>query len=455
MSKRSVKGIRATAVAAGLAVLVQGLGTLAIGPMADAGTSEVTATTRVHVRTKPSTSSTSLTILDRGDKLKATGSTNGWTKVTYNGRTAYVYSKYLSGSSSSNSSTGSVAKGTWYTTSNLHLRTGASTKHSSYTILGKGHAVSLTGKTSNGFAQLTYQGRTLWASLNYLTDEKASSGSSLPKVVGHKRGTTALMIRTTSTSNFKNLGDAPKGTIFDVTGTVQHGMAEVIWKGHTRWVNNMYLVNVSSSGSSPSKPSLPATKTRYATTVLNIWAKSTGSSYSGEIARGAKLAVTGTVKNGRAQIVHNGALKWVTSRYVSTTKPSTGGSSSGNGSSLNHGYSSGLEKTNANVQAIARDVWSRFPQIKTMYGWRKDVTPDHPAGRAVDVMIPSYKSNEALGWKIAKYYRANAKKYNINYIIFHQKIWNIARDGEGWRTMANRGGDTANHKDHVHINTYG
>ena len=107
------------------------------------------------------------------------------------------------------------------------------------------------------------------------------------------------------------------------------------------------------------------------------------------------------------------------------------------------------------MQAITRDVWDRFPQIKTQYGWRRDVTPDHPAGRAVDVMIPSYKSNQDLGWEIAKYYRANAKKFNINYIIFAQKIWSVQRNGEGWRSMASRGGDTANHYDHVHINTYG
>ena len=90
-----------------------------------------------------------------------------------------------------------------------------------------------------------------------------------------------------------------------------------------------------------------------------------------------------------------------------------------------------------------------------MYGWRKDVTPDHPAGRAVDVMIPSYSSNQALGWQIANYYKANAAKYNINYIIFAQKIWSVQRSSEGWRTMADRGSDNANHYNHVHINTYG
>ncbi|NHB84172.1 hypothetical protein G7085_04805 [Tessaracoccus sp. HDW20] len=107
------------------------------------------------------------------------------------------------------------------------------------------------------------------------------------------------------------------------------------------------------------------------------------------------------------------------------------------------------------MQRIVRDIWNRYSAIKTMYGWRRDVTPDHPAGRAVDVMIPNYKSNKALGWEIAEYYRAHASEYNISYIIFDQKIWSTARNKEGWRSMANRGGDTANHKDHVHINTHG
>ena len=233
-------------------------------------------------------------------------------------------------------------------------------------------------------------------------------------------------------------------------------MAQVIYKGAVRWVNAKYLTAVSDS-TTPSTPDAPKTSTRYATTVLNIWAAATGQSYSGEIPRGGELQVTGTVKNGRAEIVINGAKKWVTAKYVSTSKPASSGSgaSTGGGTSLNRGYSSGLDQTNANVQSIVRDVWNRYPQIKTMYGWRRDVTPDHPAGRAVDVMIPSYKTNSALGWEIAKYYQAHASEYNINYIIFDQKIWSTARTKEGWRSMANRGGDTANHKDHVHINTHG
>lgn len=462
--RRALKGLRGVAAAAGVAVLVQGLGTLALGPSADAVDGNVTATTRVNVRTGPATSYKSLTVINKGVTLPSHGSSNGWTKVTYNGKTAYIASAYLTGTSSGAPSTETSqgtkpsAGGSTFTTANLNLRTGPSTRDKVTFVVQRGTQLSLTGKVSGSYAQVTYKGKTLWASTSYLSSKASQAyDDKLPKVTGQARGTTALMVRTSSSSKFTNLGDAPKGTIFDLTGVKENGMAQVIYKGAVRWVNAKYLTSVSSGSTAPTAPTPPKTTTRYATTVLNIWAASSGQSYSGEIPRGGELQVTGTVKNGRAEIIVSGASKWVTSKYVSATKPSSGGSgaSSGGGTSLNRGYSSGLDQTNANVQSIVRDVWNRYSAIKTMYGWRRDVTPDHPAGRAVDVMIPSYKSNSALGWEIANYYRANASKYNINYIIFNQKIWSTARNKEGWRSMADRGGDTANHKDHVHINTHG
>ena len=66
-------------------------------------------------------------------------------------------------------------------------------------------------------------------------------------------------------------------------------------------------------------------------------------------------------------------------------------------------------------------------------------------------MLPNYRSNAAAGQQIAEYYRANASRFGIEYIIFNQRIWSVARNSEGWRYMADRGSDTANHIDHVHI----
>lgn len=456
--KKALKAVRGAAAAAGIAVLVQGVGALTLGPLADATDGNVTATTAVHVRTSPTTQSQSLAVIYKGHTLPAHGSKNGWTTVTYNGKTAYVASAYLAGSSAEVKSSSGGSTGTVYTTANLNMRTGPSTSHRSAFVAQRGTAVVLTGEVSGEFAQVKVNGGTYWASTRYLSTTAAAAYHELPTPVGKMRGTTALMIRTTSTSSFVNLGDAPRGTIFNVTGKLENGMSQVIWQGRLRWVNAKYLVAVDATASAPAPApttALPSTTVRYATTLLNNWAASTGTRYSGEFPRGSELNVTGKVENGRAQIVHNGAIRWVTAKYVSATKPTDSTASSGSSTTLNRGYSSGLDLTNANVQAIVRDVWDRYPAITTMYGWRRDVTPDHPAGRAVDVMIPSYSSNQALGWEIANYYRANASKYNINYIIFAQKIWSVQRNSEGWRWMSDRGSDNANHYNHVHINTYG
>lgn len=94
------------------------------------------------------------------------------------------------------------------------------------------------------------------------------------------------------------------------------------------------------------------------------------------------------------------------------------------------------------------------PAVTTMYGvGERPIADDHPAGRAVDFMIPDYTSTQgnAQGWKLAKWMRANAEQLDIEYVIFDQKIWHRSRDAQGWRPMEDRGSRTANHEDHVHV----
>lgn len=454
---RALKGLRAFAAAGTLAVLVPGAASLAISLSANAAATQLAATTAVNVRSGPSTSAARVGILFKGEKVAATSSSNGWTKVTWEGRTAYIASAYLSTATTTTppatSDPGSAAGDTAYTTANVNLRSGPSLSDPVVTVATKGTKLTLTGTISGAYSQVVHAGRTLWAATSYLSDTEGAPSQSLPAVKGQARATTALMIRTTATASFVSLGDVPRGTILDLTGTVSGGMAQVIWQGHVRWVNNAYLVKVDSQPK-PTPPTLPSTTTQYATAALNIWTASTGDAHTGEIPRGSKVAVTGTVANGRAQIVHTGALRWVTAKYLSANPPAvTPPSTGGDRGDINKGYSSGLDKSNAYVQRIAWHIWDNYPAIKTMYGWRRDVTPDHPAGRAVDVMIPSYKTNTELGWAIANYFKSNAKEFNVSYVIYQQKIWSVARSKEGWRAMANRGNDTANHYDHVHINT--
>ena len=452
--KPIVKGLRGAVVAVAVAALVQSVGAMALGPLADASSSTLTATTAVNVRAGATTNSAKVGILYRGEKVQAIGSSNGWTTVTYRGRTAYVSSAYLSGSGAAATPPQSSApSGSAFTTAYLNLRTGPSLSSSVSVVASKGAKLSLTGSISGSYTQVTWGSSKLWAATSYLSSAASAPTQSLPAVTGRVSATAALMIRTSSSRSFTSLGDVPRGTILDVTGVVENGVAQVLWKGQVRWVNNGYIKPISGTTNSPSAPTPPTTTTRYATANLNIWNASTGGSNIGEIPRGSAVAVTGKVSSGRAEVLYNGAVKWVTARYLAASAPggASGGSSSSSGS-LNRGYSSGLDNANYNTKSVVRHIWDTQPAIKTMYGWRRGAD-DHSAGRAVDVMLPNYRANNALGWQIANYYRANAKKFGIDYIIFDQQIWSVGRDSQGWRRMAGRGSDTANHIDHVHINT--
>jgi endonuclease/exonuclease/phosphatase (EEP) superfamily protein YafD len=92
--------------------------------------------------------------------------------------------------------------------------------------------------------------------------------------------------------------------------------------------------------------------------------------------------------------------------------------------------------------------------IKTVGGYRESATDPngHPAGLAADFMVPLNAAGRAQGDRLAAYAKANAQKLGIDYIIWYQRIWSVARAGEGWRPMEDRGSATENHLDHVHIN---
>jgi hypothetical protein len=111
---------------------------------------------------------------------------------------------------------------------------------------------------------------------------------------------------------------------------------------------------------------------------------------------------------------------------------------------------------------VLRCIREAFPRIKTFYGFRPhDAFPDHPLGRAVDIMINSafanYRSPAAVAYgdQIAAWVRARHEQLGVRYITWRQHIWNVERAGDGWRPLRDRGNPTANHLDHVHVTTYG
>ena len=92
--------------------------------------------------------------------------------------------------------------------------------------------------------------------------------------------------------------------------------------------------------------------------------------------------------------------------------------------------------------------------IETVGGYRESATDPngHPAGLAADFMVPLTPAGKAQGDALVAYAQQHAEELGIDYIIWYQRIWSVARSDEGWRPMEDRGSDTENHRDHPHIN---
>lgn len=385
----------------------------------------------LNVRSGPGSNHGVIGGLPSGARIDSTGpDQNGWTPITFQGRQAWVSTAFL------NAGHGAGQRGSAYTTAALNVRTGAGASFRVVTVLARGTRVETTGATSNGYAQIVHEGALRWVSTQYLAptapETPQSSVPGLPPVTGTATATAELMIRSTSGNDFERVTSVPKGTVLQLTGVTENGRTQVIHNGEVRWVNSLYL----SGTATVPRPSLPGVVgTKFATASLILRSSASDPSVNhGTVPTGTALQMTGRVQNGRAEVIHNGAVRWVTAQYLANSAPVP-----------NRVNLPGLTQNSEN---LLRAIQTTFPEARTIYGVRQDPLPDHPSGRALDIMT---YSNTGLGDRVANWAQTNASSLNIEYIIWNQRIWSVARANEGWRFMADRGSPTANHKDHVHI----
>lgn len=83
----------------------------------------------------------------------------------------------------------------------------------------------------------------------------------------------------------------------------------------------------------------------------------------------------------------------------------------------------GLRPNAANLAAYVRDT---YPGVLSIGGVRQDRLPDHPSGRALDIMVGG---NTALGNDILADIKAQAARFGVSYTL--------------WQVPA--------HYDHVHV----
>jgi uncharacterized protein YgiM (DUF1202 family) len=415
-------------------------------------------TAELIVRSGPGLDQSVITTHKPGVYIKGTGKIKKkWLPISFNGGTAYVYTQWVKAKNTTKPLvTGTKRK--LYTTKNVNIRSKAKTKSTLVKKVKKNTKLTVTGRTSGKYSEIKYSGKKRWVYTAYLSEKKTLSETTttpdapqnivtpLPAVVGEAITTSVLSLRADSNSSASLLATLPAGSQISLTGNHANQYSQVVYGSQSGWVLTGYYRSATAG-----METLTGTSNLYinATDVNLREGPGVETGKIAVLAYGTLLVTTGVTQNGYTQVIFGGVLRWVSSQYLTTVEPGAG----------NLG-SETLNRLGKYGQAAVLAVRQAFPEVKTIYGWRSSsaYAADHTQGRAIDIMMPYGSSNgssakakqsKELGDRIAKWVIANASSLHVEYLIWRQRNYRISRGT--WVNMADRGSDTENHYDHVHV----
>ena len=210
------------------------------------------------------------------------------------------------------------------TTARVHFRTGAGTNYSSMGVLDTGVKVSYISESGN-WTKVQYNSKTGYICSDYLKKESSTSTTTNTMYVTASAG---LNLRKGPSTSYAVIKTLSKGTEVTVVSS-SNGWSKVNVGGVSGYVSSDYLSSTKpSTGSSSSNESTSnSTSTMYTTDRLNL-RKGAGTSYSVITTLDKGVAVTvHSSSNGWSKVSVNGMTGYVSSSYLSSTKPSNSSSS--------------------------------------------------------------------------------------------------------------------------------
>ncbi|WP_195939664.1 SH3 domain-containing protein [Romboutsia sp. 1001713B170131_170501_G6] len=208
----------------------------------------------LNVRSGPSTSHSKIGTLKKGDKVGVISESNGWSKIKYDGKVAYVSSSYLSKENTTpnvpSNPEESVKETKVVNYEFLNVRSGPSTSHSKIGTLKKGDKVGVISE-SNGWSKIKYNGNVAYVSSTYLSSE-----STTPDVPSNPDNHTIkvvnydfLNVRSGPSTSHSKIGVLSKGDEVKVKEE-SNGWSKIDYRGNNAYVSSMYLSSIGSNGGS-------------------------------------------------------------------------------------------------------------------------------------------------------------------------------------------------------------
>lgn len=189
----------------GIAILVALFVVLSCLPMgnnvqaASSKTKYVTAS-NLNVRSGSGTTYKVVTTVKKNTSVKVTQTKGSWEKVTVNGKTGWVSSKYLT---TKKPTVKTTTKTMYVSASTLNIRSGAGTKYKVIATIKKNSSVKVT-QTKGSWSKVITGSKTGWASSKYLTSKKPAAPKNLAeglKTVGSNKQLILVTSNGYNTSN--------------------------------------------------------------------------------------------------------------------------------------------------------------------------------------------------------------------------------------------------------------
>ena len=141
---------------------------------------KIVTASSLNFRRGASTNASKIGTIPKGTEVGFISESNGWSKISYNGKVGYVSSRYLSNKLNTPSTDNNVKSTKIVTASSLNFRRGASTNASKIGTIPKGTEVGFISE-SNGWSKISYNGKVGYVSSSYLADKSSSNVSSYNK----------------------------------------------------------------------------------------------------------------------------------------------------------------------------------------------------------------------------------------------------------------------------------
>ena len=203
---------------------------------------DIKTTANLNMRECTNTSTKIIQVIQKGEKVEVIKKDGKWSQVKYNGKTGYVYNRYLA---ETTVKTGTVKVGD----SRLNVRAKASMSGKVIGKLYTGNKVEIKGEDGNWY-KIDYKGKTGYISKKYV---KLSSTTitEVEECSDVFKAQIGFNVRTGPSTSYSQIGRLLQGQVFQVKGKCSNGWYQIQYGSKTGYVSDKYLDKMEDGSTDP------------------------------------------------------------------------------------------------------------------------------------------------------------------------------------------------------------